>query len=324
MQDILTTSLESLTSPPILFFILGLFLGITKSDLKFPEAFSKILAVYLMMAIGFKGGMELSQSPLNMKLLYYSLLGVFFSLSLPFLGYKILRWTSGLKPIDCVAVAAHYGSVSVVTFVAALSFLDYQGIRYDRYLLLLLVLMEAPALFSALFLRSQLQSGSRKKAAIDWREIFLSGSIVLLVGSLFIGAISGKEGSQMVGDFLITPFKGVLCLFLLDMGITAGHSLLSFKKAGLRLALFGVYMPIIAGCLGVVAASLIGMDLGSRMLFAVLAASASYIVIPSALKISIPEANAGLYIPMSLGITFPFNVIFGIPLYLFLSRIVGS
>lgn len=311
----LPEAFSNFTSPPVLFFALGLIFGLIKADLHLPKGFSKILALYLMMAIGFKGGVELSESVFTWNILSASLLGVGFSLALPFVGYGLLRISTDLRRIDCVAVAAHYGSVSIVTFVAALAFLDSQRVDYQQYLLFLLVLMEAPALFSAFFLKRWIQNSSAGPRRMEWREIFLSGSILLLLGSLVIGLISGPAGKTLVGDFLITPFNGVLCIFLLEMGMTAGRNLVAFRKAGFALVLFGIYMPVLSGVLALMASRALGFDVGSMTLFAVLSASASYIVVPSALKVSMPEANSALYVPMALGVTFPFNILVGIPLY---------
>lgn len=327
MQEVLTNAVANLNSPPVLFFALGLFLGVVKSDLQYPREFSKILSIYLMMAIGFKGGVELSQSALQWSLITYSVLAIGFSFSLPFVGYALLKASTKLSNVDCAGIAAHYGSVSVVTFVAALSFVEFRQLEYDRALLFLLVLMEGPALLSALMLKEKSKIGVDSDSfwrKLNWKEILLSGSVILLLGSLLIGVVSGKQGQFMVKDFLVTPFKGVLCLFLLDMGIQAGSRLHHFQKAGPRLFAFGIYMPLIGGSLGVAAAVFCGMNVGSATLFGVLAGSASYIVIPAALKIALPEANAGLFLPLSLGVTFPFNLLFGIPYYYFLSDLISA
>jgi hypothetical protein len=247
--------------------------------------------------------------------------GVILSFVLPFIAFGLLRWISQLSRTDAAAVAGHYGSISIVTFVAATSVLQSSGIVAEGYMVAVAAAMEAPAIFSALLLVSSGGKGRMDGALI--REILLNGSIVLLVGSFFIGWITGAEGMAKIEALIVSPFQGVLCLFLLDMGLVAGRGLKQ-GRAVLRAGplAFGVMMPVIGSCLGLVFALLIGLSLGGTVLLMVLAASASYIAVPAAMRVALPEANPSVYLTLSLGVTFPFNLTLGIPLYLAMASAV--
>jgi hypothetical protein len=322
-MDVIASALGTIFSPVVLFFALGFGAGWFRSSLAIPEAVGKGLALYLMLAIGFKGGVEMAHAGLEVKMLATVGLGIVAGLGLPVIAYAGLRAVTKLGRIDAAAVAAHYGSISVVTFVAATDYVKSLGATYDGYLIAVVAVMETPAIVAGLWLA---QRGAAKDDGVDrkrqprWdpelmREVFLNGSVVLLMGSLVIGAISGDDGYEQVRPFIDDPFKGVLCLFLLDMGIGAASRLRAAEHLDRRLAGFGVVMPLIGAMFGLGGGALLGLSAGSTTLFAVLCASASYIAVPAAMKVALPKANPAYSLTLSLGITFPFNVVFGIPLY---------
>lgn len=306
------TALMNLLSPPILFFVLGAAAALLKSDLEIPAPVGKGLSLYLMAAIGFKGGLSLSKGA-DLSMLWIIIAAALLSLLMPVLAYGILRRVTGLSVIDAAAVAAHYGSVSVVTFVTATAFLQDQAIAFSGALVVALALMESPAIVSGLLLARRGGDNGPLRQAV--REALVNGSILLLVGVLAIGWATGSRGEEMLGPVLLTPFNGVLAFFLLDMGLIAARRLKAFKVGGWSLAAFGLYMPLIGAALGLLAAKILGLSVGDGTLLAVLAASASYIAVPAAMRHSLPKANPALYVPLSLGVTFPFNILIGIPLY---------
>ncbi|HBS24285.1 hypothetical protein ABIE64_001032 [Thalassospira sp. MBR-102] len=321
MQDVLSLAAQNLLSPIVLFFVLGVGAALARSDLTIPEAVAKGISLYLLFAIGFKGGVAVSDNGIDLTLGMTLMAGVILSFVLPFIAFGLLRWISQLSRTDAAAVAGHYGSISIVTFVAATSVLQSSGIVAEGYMVAVAAAMEAPAIFSALLLVSSGGKGRMDGALI--REILLNGSIVLLVGSFFIGWITGAEGMAKIEALIVSPFQGVLCLFLLDMGLVAGRGLKQ-GRAVLRAGplAFGVMMPVIGSCLGLVFALLIGLSLGGTVLLMVLAASASYIAVPAAMRVALPEANPSVYLTLSLGVTFPFNLTLGIPLYLAMASAV--
>ena len=315
MQDMLSLAAQNLLSPIVLFFVLGVSAALARSDLSIPEAVAKGMSLYLLFAIGFKGGVAVSENGIDLTLGMTLMAGVVLSFAIPFIAFFLLRAISQLSRTDAAAVAGHYGSISIVTFVAATSVLQSAGIASEGYMVAVAAAMEAPAILSALWLVSSGGQGRMDSALI--REILLNGSIVLLVGSFAIGWITGTEGMGLIEAFIVSPFQGVLCLFLLDMGLVAGRGLKQ-GRAVLRpgpLA-FGVLMPVIGSCLGLICALLIGLSLGGTVLLMVLSASASYIAVPAAMRVALPEANPSVYLTLSLGVTFPFNLTLGIPLYL--------
>ncbi|MBO6806307.1 sodium-dependent bicarbonate transport family permease [Thalassospira sp.] len=321
MQDVLSLAAQNLLSPIVLFFVLGVGAALARSDLTIPEAVAKGISLYLLFAIGFKGGVAVSNNGIDLTLGMTLMSGVILSFVLPFIAFGLLRWISQLSRTDAAAVAGHYGSISIVTFVAATSVLQSSGIVAEGYMVAVAAAMEAPAIFSALLLVSSGGKGRMDGALI--REILLNGSIVLLVGSFLIGWITGAEGMAKIEALIVAPFQGVLCLFLLDMGLVAGRGLKQ-GRAVLRPGplVFGMLMPVIGSCLGLAFALLIGLSLGGAVLLMVLAASASYIAVPAAMRVALPEANPSVYLTLSLGVTFPFNLTLGIPLYLAIASAV--
>ena len=316
MGEILDLAAQNLISPVILSFVLGLAAAFFRSDLSFPEAIAKGMSLYLLFAIGFKGGAGVAAHGVAARLVSALVAGVVLSLSLPLLAFALLRSMTKMSVTDAAAVAAHYGSISIVTFVAATALLASQGIASEVYMVAVAAAMEAPAIASALWLVARRGGGERMNAELV-REIMLNGSIVLLVGSFLIGWITGDDGLKQIESFIVSPFKGVLCLFLLDMGLVAGRGLRSGQAALSGGAIvFALIMPPLGACFGLLAALLLGLSLGGTVLMMVLAASASYIAVPAAMRVALPEANPTLSLSLSLGITFPFNLMVGIPLYL--------
>ena len=321
---------DTLTSPIILFFVLGAFAAFIRSDLAVPEAFAKAMSIYLMASIGIKGGVEISKAGVTPDLLAAGAAGLMLSFLLPAIAYAMLRKIGRLKAADAGAVAAHYGSVSVVTFVTAGEILRGQGLSPAGYMVAVLALMETPAIVSGLILarRGMAKAGntntSQNGGASMLHEVFANASVVLLVGSFIIGVIAGKDGFEPVKPLFDTGFRGVLCLFLLDMGLIAARRLTQSRKLTLRLVILAIGLPILNGTIGTVIGTVIGLDVATAAILGVLAASASYIAVPAAMRLALPEADPGIYLSMSLGITFPFNVIFGISLFAALAQMLGQ
>jgi uncharacterized protein len=316
MAEVLSVAAGNLLTPMILCFVLGLFAALARSELTVPEAAAKAMSLYLLFAIGFKGGVAVAGHGLDYHLLTALLGGVVLSFGLPFLAFALLRAMTGLSALDAAAVAAHYGSISIVTFVTAVSVLEGQGIASEGYMVAVAAAMEAPAIVSALWLVARSGTGARMDAKL-WHEILLNGSIVLLVGSFLIGAITGEKGLARIDSFIVAPFQGVLCLFLLDMGLVAGRGLRAARGVlGPALVAFGVVMPVLGAAAGLGVAMAVGLSPGGTVLMMTLAASASYIAVPAAMRVALPEANPSVYLTLSLGITFPFNLALGIPAYL--------
>ena len=322
MDAILSLAADNLLSPIILSFVLGLAAAYARSDLSVPEAVAKGLSLYLLFAIGFKGGASVAAHGIDQTLILSLVAGLVLSFSIPVVAFGLLRVMSGLDTVDAAAVAAHYGSISIVTFVAGSSVLTSAGLEGEGYMVAVAAVMEAPAILSALWLVSRGEAGGRMDAGL-MREIMLNGSIVLLVGAFLIGWITGPEGLAEIDAFIVAPFKGVLCLFLLDMGLVAGRGMQKGRGAlGIGAVVFGVTMPVIGSLLGLLAAVILGLSLGGAVLMMVLAASASYIAVPAAMRVALPEANPSIYLTLSLGVTFPFNLVLGIPLYMALAGMV--
>ena len=315
MEQILSLAATNLLSPIILSFALGVAASLAKSDLSIPEAAAKALSIYLLFAIGFKGGVSVASHGIDAKLGFTLLAGIILSAALPLIAFALLKVMTNLGRLDAAAVAAHYGSISIVTFVAATSVLDSSGIVSEGYMVAVAAAMEAPAILSALWLVSR-GGDSRRMDSDLMREILLNGSIVLLVGSFFIGWITGEEGLAEISSFIVAPFKGVLCLFLLDMGLVAGRGLRG-RSGALKpgVLAFGVLMPLIGSALGAVFGVALGLSTGGVVLLMILSASASYIAVPAAMRVALPEADPSIYLTLSLGVTFPFNLTLGIPLY---------
>ncbi|ACI98664.1 sodium-dependent bicarbonate transport family permease [Rhodospirillum centenum] len=334
MSDLIQLGLTNLISPMVLSFALGFAAAVARSDLDIPEAVGRALAIYLMFAIGFKGGAALAANGAGGGVVAAMLAALLLSAALPFLAYALLRALTRIGPVDAGAVAAHYGSISIVTFVTGSQFVTGQGIGYEGYLVAMMALMETPAIVSGLFLarRALARQGgtvpgaARKDAFLSQellREILLNASVVVLVGGFLIGWATGERGMLMVKPFVADIFNGVLCLFLLDMGLVAARQLRSVKALSAPLLAFGLYMPLLGAAAGLGTAWLLGLSLGGATLLAVLTASASYIAVPAAMRLALPQANPAVYVTLSLVITFPFNVVVGIPLYFAAARALG-
>jgi hypothetical protein len=326
-MDFLPLMTETILLPAPLFFLLGVMAGFFKSDLEIPDSISSYLSIYLMMSIGFKGGVKMAEMGAgNTQMLWVILAGVGLSYALPYLAYFLLDRTTKLDKVTAAALGAHYGSISMVTFATAVSFVKAHDIPYAGYIVAVLALMEAPAIIAGLHIAHRAAPETRKHAPEEHRlftrDIFTNGAILLLLGSFVIGWISGDAGMSKMRAFLVDPFQGILALFLLDMGLLVAKKLHHIRQFTASLLLFGLYMPLLGAGFGLGSAWLIGLDVGTATLFTVLCASASYIAVPAAMRLALPEADASIYIPLSLGITFPFNVALGIPLYYTLANLL--
>jgi uncharacterized protein len=306
--------INNLTNPSLLFFVLGILAVRFKSDLEIPGTSAKFIALYLMLSIGFKGGQELSHSEFNMEILWALLFGMVLSASVPFYTFYLTKNRLGVA--NASAIAAAYGSISAVTFVAAVSFLEMQGVSFGGHMVAVMALMEAPAIISAVILlrkySDQQPEGGMKKIIF---HALTNGSVLLIMGSLVIGLIADEKQAEGIKPFVTDIFKGFLAVFLLDMGITSGRKLKAFFKTGYFSTVFAILVPLVNGCVVALISYWISPEPGDRLIFAILAASASYIAVPAAMKLANPEANEGLYVPMALAITFPFNITLGMPLY---------
>lgn len=298
--------------PVILFFMLGLLAGVVRSDLKIPGVVYEALSIFLLLAIGMKGGVELARhSVLDLALPAAVVVGT--ALLIPLAAFQVLRVAGRLPRPDAASIAAHYGSVSVVTFAVASSYLASRALPADGYMTVFLALLELPALLVGVFLARRGQGDVRWKALLH--EVLAGKSIVLLAGGLLIGWLAGPQGIQPLDRVFFDLFKGMLAFFLLEMGLVAAGRLADLRRAGPFLLVFAIGMPICAGLLGLLTARVLDFSIGNSVLLATLYASASYIAAPAAMRIAVPEANPALSIGASLGVTFPFNLIAGIPLY---------
>ena len=311
--------MQNLLDPAVLCFVLGLGAGLAKSDLRLPRALYDTLSVYLLLAIGLKGGVELARSSL-LDILWPVSGTLALGVIIPLVAFAILRNIGRMSRPDSAAIAAHYGSVSAVTFAIVLEYLRQSHVIFEDYSAVLLVVLEIPAIGVGILLAQ----GSRK-GGVDWkaigREVLLSKSVVLLLGGLVIGAIARPEAIDSVAPLFFDLFKGALALFLLEMGLVASQRLAEVRSVGPFLLVFGLAMPLISAAMAIVVSLLVGLSPGGTTVLATLAASASYIAAPAAMRIAVPEANPALYLTASLGITFPFNVIVGIPLYYWASQL---
>jgi len=302
-------------SPVILFFLLGLLASALRSDLAIPEAIAKGMSLYLMAAIGLKGGVAVAKSGVNAEVAAALLAGLVLSFTIPFLAYAVLRSFAKLDQTNAGAVAAHYGSVSVVTFVTANELLGASGLVVAGFMVAVLAVMETPAILSGLMLARRGQGADGQSRGELLREVFLNASVVLLLGSFAIGLIAGPKGYAEVQPLFDSGFKGVLCLFLLDMGLIAARRLIDARALNLRLVILAIAFPLFNGTLGVLVGNLIGLDVATATGLGVLCASASYIAVPAAMRLALPQADPGIYLTMSLSITFPFNILIGISLF---------
>lgn len=318
-------SLSNLLVPAVLFFALGFFARVVRSDLRFPPDLAKLLSIYLLVAIGIHGGHELGRADL-MTALNAVFWAIVLGVSLPLLGYAVLVATRKVDALNAAAIAAHYGSVSAGTFLTAIAYLRSSGVEFESYPVIMLAVMESPAIVAGLLLaaRARQLEGARngednptvRNRSSLLHEAFTNGSVVLLLGSMAIGAIAAPKALEAISPFVNDIFMGMLCLFLLEMGMEAARRIEEFRRVGMVLAVFGVAMPLVSAVIGIaIGHYALGFGVGGTTLVAVLAASASYIAVPPAMRLAVPEANPSLYLTLSLGITFPFNVVVGIPLY---------
>lgn len=311
----------NLLTPAVLFFVLGLAAALSRSDLRFPEALYEGLTLYLLIAIGFKGGVALAEA--GFSAVWLPALGALgLGAAIPLWTYPVLRRLGRLPTPDAAALAAHYGSVSAVTFIAATNYLKAVQLPYNNFATAFLALMESPAILIGLLIArsTSSRSGPARPLKAVLHEALLGRSIFLLVGALLVGALCGPAGLAKVEAFFVAPFQGILALFLLEMGLVAGRRLGDLKRVGPFLVAFGVLVPLLNGALGALVGRATGLDLGTTTLLAVLSASASYIAAPAAIRVSLPEANPTLYLTAALAITFPFNITLGIPACLAISR----
>lgn len=310
------TIVDNLTNPALLFFILGIIAVQFKSDLEIPENSSKFISIYLLLSIGFKGGQELSHSGINVETVMSMGLGLFLAIAIPLSSFFILKRKLSVE--NAGAIAASYGSVSAVTFVTATSFLDFEAVQFNGHMIAVMALMEAPAIIVGVLLisyfRRKANKNQSKVSNILWHSV-TNGSVLLIMGSLVIGYMASAEQAEGIRPFTTDIFKGFLAVFLLDMGITSGRQLSTIINKGMYPFIFSSVMPFINGLIALLISMQITSEPGNQLLFAILGASASYIAVPAAMKQAIPEANPGLYLPMALGITFPINVMIGIPFY---------
>ncbi len=310
--------LDNLTNPALLFFVLGILSVYLKSDLKIPSNSSKFISLYLLFAIGFKGGQELSHENLTAEIGWSIVFGIIVSLLISFYAFFILK--RRFNVVDAGATAAAYGSVSAVTFVTAVSFLEAQQMTLHGHMVAIMALMESPAIIVGLLLISVYdkdESNAIKKTAV-LKHSLTNGSVLLILGSLVIGFIANAKQAEGIKPFTNDLFKGFLAIFLLDMGITSGRKLKAFFSFGWFPLIFAVVIPLLNGCIVAMLSSIVTNDISNRFMFAILAASASYIAVPAAMKVSVPKANPGLFLPMALAVSFPINITIGMPVYFLL------
>ena len=313
--------------PAILFFIFGVFAGSIKSNLEIPPQISRFLSLYLLMALGLKGGFALHKSGFTNEIALSLGLAVFLAIIGPIIGYLFLR--RRLNAFDAAAIAATYGSVSAVTFITATQYLDQFNIAYGGHMAAAMALMESPAIILAIILANKARAAHAKNASTNHEptkistilhESFTDGAQLLLLGSMLVGLVSGDAGQKLMAPFSIDLFKGMLAFFLLDMGLMAARNLKGLRGKPSITLIYAIASPLCHALLALTLCRLIGLPLGNTILLMVLAASASYIAVPAVLRHALPEVNPALYMGMSLGITFPFNIILGIPLYTILAR----
>lgn len=322
----LETLMHNFFAPPVPFFFIGLIAMFLKSDLEIPSSISKFISLYLLMSIGFKGGVELHESGLSADVIKVLIVCIIASIVIPIYSYYLLR--KRLSVANSAALAAAFGSVSVVTFLTASNILQISGVAYGGQMVAAMALMESPSIIIGVLLYRKYSETTNELHHVNtselFREAFLNGSIVVLLGSLLVGLISNEKGMEIMQPFTGSIFKGMLSFFLLDMGVLAGKRISGLKGSGWFLFGFGIGMPLINATLGIIVSMLLGLGQGDAFMLTVLFASASYVAVPAAMRIAIPEANPGIYVPVSLGITFPFNIIFGLPLYYYVLQLLHT
>jgi uncharacterized protein len=311
--------MDNLTNPALLFFVLGIIAVYLKSDLEIPPNSSKFISLYLLFAIGFKGGQELSHESFTSEIGWSMLFGVLISLVIPTYTFFILK--RKLNVFDAGAIAAAYGSVSAVTFVTAVSYLESQQLPLHGHMVAIMALMESPAIIIGLVLISIFNKDERERISKinAIKHSFTNGSVLLILGSLVIGYLANAKQAEGIRPFTNDLFKGFLAIFLLDMGITSGKNLKAFFSFGWFPVLFAIIIPLINGSAIALLSAKFTDDVSNRFIFAILAASASYIAVPAAMKISAPKSNPGLLLPMALAVTFPINITIGMPIYFWIS-----
>lgn len=314
--------LANFVSPPILFFFLGLLACFLQVDLKIPQPIPKFLSLYLLLVIGFHGGVELNQAGIDWHIAIPLVAAIAMAIVVPFYTFFIAR--TRLNVYDSAAMGATYGSVSAITFITAISFLDSLGIPYGGHMVAALALMESPAIIVGLWLVQKYAPNTegRYQETSVWREALLNSSVFLIMGSLGIGLLTGAAGQLELAPFTQGIFKGMLCLFMLDMGLLAARRMSDLRHTGLFLVACGIGIPLINATAGIFISYFLGLSVGDMLLFTVLCAGASYIAVPAALRLAVPEANPSYYLPMALGITFPFNILVGLPVYLYIIQLL--
>lgn len=321
--------MASFLDPAILFFIFGAFAGAVKSNLEIPQPIARFLSLYLLMALGLKGGFALHKSGFTAEIALSLGLAVFLAIIIPILGYQILR--TKLNTFDAAAIAATYGSVSAVTFITATQYLDQFNISYGGHMAAAMALMESPAIILAIVLANKARAAHAAQHQIKpeqtgiskiLHESFTDGAQLLLLGSMVVGLVSGDSGQKLMAPFSIDLFKGMLAFFLLDMGLMAARNIQGLKGKPPITLLYAIASPLSHALIALAFCKLLGLPLGNTILLMVLASSASYIAVPAVLRHALPEVNPAIYMGMSLGITFPFNIILGIPLYAMIAKLV--
>ena len=307
--------ISNLTNPTLLFFVLGIFATLVKSDLEIPASSSKFISLYLLFAIGFKGGQELAHSPFSAEIFYSLAFGVLIASLIPLYVFFILKRRMNIS--DAGAVAATYGSVSAVTFVAAVAFLESQKIAFGGHMVAVMALMESPAIIVGviLMMRFDKESDSQSNLKDVIQHSFTNGSVLMILGSLIIGLIADTKQAEGIKPFTTDIFKGFLAIFLLEMGMVTAKRFAAFRKYGWFVTMFAILIPLINGSLVALLSKFVTNEDGNRFIFAILAASASYIAVPAAMRLAAPKSDPGLYIPMALGVTFPLNITIGMPIY---------
>lgn len=312
--------ISNLTSPPVLCFLIGAFAALVKSDLRVPSQVHETLSMYLLFAIGLKGGVALSNT--NIETIFYpALITLALGFITPVTAYVLARKFGKLDIVNSAALAAHYGSVSAVTFMAAVYFANQSGIKHEGFITALLVVLEIPGIVVALMIAGYLNTSKKIHIGKVVHEAVTGKSVILLTGGLMVGLFADRGGLESISNVFVAPFQGVLAFFLLEMGVVAASRLKDAKSSIGFLLLFGTVVPLIFGCIGVIAGNIVGLSQGGTAILATMAASASYIAAPAAVKMALPDANPGLYLTSSISITLPFNISIGIPLYFALAAL---
>lgn len=311
--------MQNILDPAILFFIFGVFAGAVRSNLEIPPAITKFLSLYLLMALGLKGGFALQKSGLTIDIAKTLFIAVMLAIIVPILGYFFLK--KKLNNYDAAAIAATYGSVSAVTFITASQFLDLNQISYGGHMAAAMALMESPAIILAVFLANAAKSNKKGNSLNLLHKSFTDGAQLLLIGAMIVGLFAGSTGERIMAPFSIDLFKGMLAFFLLDMGLMVAKNFKQVLNKPIYVLVYGIFAPPVHALLALIICKIAGVGLGETILLMVLSASASYIAVPAALKYALPQANPSLYFGMSLGLTFPINIIIGIPLYTFIAKL---